>query len=138
MTYFKAFLAGFFSTLILHQGLLALFHAAGATTWTAYSMSPTRPFGIPEVFSAAFWGGVWGILLWLAIRPFDRSAAYWLLAIILGALAPTLVAVLVVFPLKGQPIGGGWRSEVVISGLLLNSIWGLGVALAMRLWRPSV
>ena len=76
MTYFKAFLAGFFSTLLLHQGLLALFHAAGATARTAYSMSPTQPFGIPEVLSAAFWGGAWGILLWLAIRPFEGSAVY--------------------------------------------------------------
>jgi hypothetical protein len=136
MTYFKAFLAGFISTLILHQGLLSFFHASGATARTAYSLSPTQPFGIPEVLSSAFWGGVWGIVLWLAIRPFERSAAYWLLAIVLGALAPTLVAVFVVFPLKGEPIAGGWRSEVVIGGFLLNSIWGLGVALAMRLWRP--
>ena len=101
-------------------------------------MSPTRPFGIPEVFSAAFWGGVWGIVLWIAIRPLERSTAYWLLAIVLGAIALTLVAVFVVFPLKGEPVAGGWRSAIVIGGLLLNSVWGFGVALAMRLWRPSV
>src|SRR5450631_1049994 len=137
MSYGNAFLAGFFSTLIFHQGLLALFHAAGATAWTAYSMTPTWPLGIPAVVSAAFWGGVWGILLWLAIRSRQRSTAYWLLAAILGAIAPTLVAFFVVFPIKGEPIAGGWRPEMVIGGLVLNASWGLGVALTMFLWRRT-
>ncbi len=133
MTYIKAFLAGFLSTLIFHQGLLALLHAAGKTDRAAYALTPTRPLQVPAVISLAFWGGVWGILLWLAIRGFG-GAAHWALAAVIGAIAPSLVAFFVVFPLKGQPVAGGWRSEMLIGALILNGAWGLGVALLMRLF----
>jgi hypothetical protein len=49
MTYFKAFLAGFLSTLVFHQGLLAILHAASATPGrslrdaAAASTSPAGP-----------------------------------------------------------------------------------------------
>ncbi len=133
----KAFLAGFLSTLIFHQGVLAILHAAGATPRAPYSMDPTRPLQVPAVISLAFWGGIWGILLWLAIRGYQGSSTYWILALVIGAIAPSLVALLVVFPLRGQPVGGGWRPEIIIGALLLNGAWGLGVALFLRLFRAS-
>ena len=68
MNYLKAFLAGFASTFIFHQGLIAILHAAGTIPRVPYSFAPTAPFGIPQVVSLAFWGGVWGIPLWMAIR----------------------------------------------------------------------
>ena len=136
MNVLKAFVAGFLSTLIFHQGVLAILHAAGKTQRAAFAMDPTRPFQIPAVISLAFWGGIWGILLWLAIGGL-RGAAYWFVALVLGAIAPSLVALLVVFPLKGQPVGGGWKPEVLIGALLLNGAWGIGVALFLRLFRVS-
>ena len=117
-----------------HQWMLALLHAVGATPRTPYSMEPTRPFQIPAVLSLAFWGGVWGILLWLAIRGLEGSSLYWALAVVLGAIAPSLVALFVVFPLKGQPVAGGWRPGILIGALLLNGAWGIGVALFLRLF----
>ena len=137
MSALKAFLAGFLSTLIFHQGMLAILHASGATARAPYSIDPTKPFHIPAVISLAFWGGVWGILLWLAIRGSAGSAAYWILAWVIGAIAPTLVALLVVFPLKGQPIGGGWDPKILVGALLLNGVWGIGVALFLRTFRVS-
>src|SRR5262249_20154463 len=104
----KAFLAGFLSTLVFHQGVFALLHAAGKTSRAAYSMEPTAPFHAPAVLSLAFWGGIWGILLWLVLQS-AHGSAYWILAVVIGAIAPSLVALLVVFPLKGQPVGGGWK-----------------------------
>src|SRR6266545_2307741 len=89
MTWFKAFLAGFFSTLVFHQGLLAILHAAGASPRAPYSMDATAPFNVPAVLSLAFWGGVWGIILWLIIQPHQGSGLYWLLALIVAA--PTRV-----------------------------------------------
>jgi hypothetical protein len=136
MVWLKAFLAGFFSTLIFHQGLLAILHAAGATPRAAYSLDPVRPLGVPAVLSLAFWGGVWGILLWLVIAG-AQGPRYWLLALLLGAVAPSAVALLVVLPLKGQPAGGGWKPAVIIGALLLNGAWGLGVAALMRLFHRS-
>jgi hypothetical protein len=133
MTYMKAFVAGFVATLVFHQGLLALLHASGASPKGAFSMAPTWPFHVPQVLSLAFWGGVWGILLWLAIARLD-GAAYWLAALALGAIAPSVVALFVVFPLHGQPVAGGWDRKLIVGALLLNGVWGIGVALLMRLF----
>jgi hypothetical protein len=130
----KAFAAGFLSTLVFHQGVLLILHAVGATDRKPYSMAPTAPFHVPQVFSLAFWGGVWGILLWLAISRFAGSPLYWIYAAVIGAIAPTLVAFFVVFPLKGQPVAGGWKPAILVGALILNGAWGTGVALFMRLF----
>ena len=132
MTSPKAFLAGFLSTLVFHQGVLAILHRAGATTRKPWVLTSTPPFGVPSVVSLAFWGGLWGILLWRMIRG-ASGARHWLLAVILGALLPTAVALFVVLPLKGQPVGGGWKPDLLVGALLLNGAWGAGVALLMRL-----
>jgi len=58
-----------------------------------------------------------------------------ILGIVLGAVGPSLVALLVVFPLKGQPVAGGGKPAIIAGALLLNGMWGLGVALLMRLFR---
>jgi len=130
----KAFLAGFFSTLVFHQGVLLVLHAAGVTDRKPYSMAPTAPLNVPQVISLAFWGGVWGILLWLAIRGFAGSGLYWIWAAVLGAIAPSIVALFVVFPLKGQPVAGGWQPAILIGAAILNGAWGIGVALFLRLF----
>ena len=135
MDYFKAFLAGFFSTLVFHQGTLAILHAAGATPRAPFSMEHTAPLGVPAVFSLAFWGGLWGIALWLVISRFQDSAGYWLWALLLGATAPSFVALFVVLPLKGQPAAGGGKPTLIAWALLLNGMWGIGVAVLMRLFR---
>jgi hypothetical protein len=126
MIHLKSFAAGFFSTLIFHQGLLVLLAAAGVIGARAYNMSPTEPFGVPAVISLAFWGGVWGIVLWLLVRA-SRGAKRWILAAVVGAVGPTAVALLVVFPLKGIDVGLG----MVPAGLALNGVWGLGTLLLL-------
>jgi hypothetical protein len=60
------------------------------------------------------------------------GSRHWLRAILLGAILPTLVALFVVFPLKGLPVGGGWKPDLLVGALLLNGAWGVGVALFMR------
>jgi hypothetical protein len=134
LIYAKAFLAGFLSTLVFHQGALAILHAAGATAKKPFSMAPTAPLHVPAVFSLAFWGGIWGILLWLAIRGAGSPALYWVWALVLGAIAPSIVALFIVFPLKGQPVAGGGQPAIIMGALLLNGAWGIGVAFFMRLF----
>jgi hypothetical protein len=138
MRWLGAFLAGFLSTLIFHQGVLALLHRAGATPRAPYVMTPTPPLGVPQVLSLAFWGGVWGIALWLAIRPLGGSWLYWVTALVLGALGPSIVALFVVLPLKGQPVAGGWNPSLLVGALLLNGAWGLGTALLLRAFSSFV
>lgn len=136
MTHAKSFLAGFLSTLVFHQGVLAILHGAGATSRKPWVLAPTPPLGVPSVISLAFWGGLWGIALWLMVRG-ASGPRLWLLAVVLGAVLPTLVALLVVLPLKGQPLGGGWKPDVLVGALLLNGAWGAGVVLFMRLLGPA-
>jgi hypothetical protein len=124
-----AFLAGVIATLVFHQGLLQLLHIAGKVPMAAWNMEPSEPLGVPKVLSLAFWGGLWGIALWALI--YKRSgAAHWSLALVLGALLPSLVAWFVVFPIKGIAL----NSTLIGGALLLNGAWGLGVALCMRLF----
>jgi hypothetical protein len=135
MNYLKAFIAGFVSTLAFHQGLLWLLYTGGFSPRAPWNMTPVPPLGVPAVISLAFWGGVWGIVLWALIGA-SRGGAYWTMALVIGALAPSLVTWFVVMPMKGMGLAGGWDPKVILSGLLVNSAWALGVALLMRLLNP--
>ncbi len=129
-----AFVAGFLSVLVFHQGMLALLHSLAITPRSPYPTNPTQPFGLPQILSSAFWGGVWGIVFaTLAVR-FRRDTRYWVAALLFGAIAPTLVAWFVVAPLKNQPIAGGFQPAAMVTGLLVNGAWGVGTALLLRLF----
>jgi len=43
-----AFVGGFLSTLIFHQGLVGLFHFLGVVSFTPFNMAPTKPLGVPR------------------------------------------------------------------------------------------
>ncbi len=131
MATIKAFIAGFLSTLVFHQGLLALLYAAGLSPRAPYPMTSTEPLGIPAVISLAFWGGVWGAAIWPLLRT-ARGGTYWIRALIIGAIAPSAVALFIVFPLKGLGMAGGWDPKIIVGALLLNGAWGVGVAVFMR------
>ena len=135
--YVQSFVAGFVSTLVFHQGLLYLLHASGRVPFAPYNLTPVPPLGVPAVFSLAFWGGVWGIALWWLIAN-ARGAQYWLRALAIGAIAPSAVALFLVFPLKGREFAAGWDPKIIVGALLLNGAWGIGVALFMKLMRRGV
>lgn len=137
MVWFRAFIAGFGSTLIFHQGVLGLFYLAGLFPRAPFAMDGVPPLGVPSVLSLAFFGGLWGIVLWALIRGL-RGPRHWLMALVAGAVLPTVVALFVVFPLKGMAMAGGWDLKLWVGALILNGAWGLGVALLMRvLGAPS-
>ena len=114
--------------MVFHQGLLALLHVVNISPRLAYSMTPTEPFGIPSVISAAFFGGLWGILIWKFIPGISRKSQI-IKSIVLGAMGPTLVAFAVVFPLKGME----FKIEYVPFGILLNGFWGFGLWVFMQI-----
>jgi hypothetical protein len=126
------FIAGFLSTLIFHQLVLGFLWSVGVAASAPFSMVATRPLGVPAVISLAFWGGLWGILFALSERRFARQGGYWLAAFLFGAVLPSLVALLIVLPLKGQPIGGGWRPDLWLTAFLINGAWGMGTGLILR------
>lgn len=127
------FVAGFLAVLLFHQGLLLLLNVAGLTEGAAYPLTPTEPLGIPQVISWAFWGGLWGILLAYALPAPQSRARYWLTALGFGALALSLVAWFVVAPIKDVRL----NRDIIVGALLLNSAWGLGAALLMRIGKPN-
>lgn len=124
------FVAGVIGVLVFHQGMVALLHAAGALPGTAYQMRPIPPLGVPQFVSAAFWGGLWGVVTAaiVAARPGWSPV---LVGLAVGAVACVLVGFTVVAGLRGQPLMGAmdpsrwWRSVVI------NGSFGLGVGLVL-------
>lgn len=126
------FIAGFFATLIFHQLALAALWRAGIAPFAPFSMAATHPFGVPAVISLAFWGGVWGIVYGLIDNRFPSGGGYWVTAFLFGAIFPSLVALLVVIPLKGGPVGGGWHAALLVTAFLINGAWGIGTGLFLK------
>ncbi len=135
-----AFVAGFLSVLLFHQLALLLLHSIGfaPAKAIAYAMTATSPFGIPRVWSLAFWGGVWGVVLVLFVSFFRQGIRIWGTALLLGAIAPSLVNWFIAMPLRGEPVGGGWQPNGIATSLILNGVWGVGTILLYRLISLSV
>lgn len=122
--------------LIFNQGAVMLFHALELTSLQPYSLQPTSPWGVPAVWSLAFWGGVWGVLLAATLARLE-GARLLAAALVFGAVLPTLVAWFVVAPLKGLPMAGGFAAAAMALALVANGLWGLGTAIGLALFgRP--
>lgn len=132
---FFGFAAGFIATITFHQFVLTVLWAAGVTPMHPFAMAPSPPFGIPAVISLAFWGGIWGIVLAMVDASFPHGWGYWATAFLFGAILPSLGALLVVLPLKGRPMGGGWHLPLLVTAFLINGFWGLGTGIFLRAFR---
>lgn len=127
------FIAGFLSTLVFHQFSLAFLYYVGIAPFGPFSMSATSPFGVPAVISLSFWGGMWGIIYAMLDRRFPGDLGYWIIAFLFGAILPSLVALFIVFPLKGLPLAGGWKASVLVTVLLINGVWGVGTGILLKI-----
>lgn len=130
MKWLKWFIAGALAVPLGHQIALWILNAVHFIDRAPFGMEATKPFGVPSLISLSFWGGVWGIILGLILIR-ARGTKYWVLATVIGAIAPTLVAGLVVAPLKGVQVGGNPR--LLVTGLIVNAVWGLMTAVFYRL-----
>ena len=120
------FISGFLATLIFHQVVVALLWKIGMAPGPPFQTALRPPFGVPAVFSLAFWGGTWGVLFARIDRYFPNKANYWLTALVGGAILPSLVALLVVVPLKGGVVGAGWNTHIWLFAFTVNGAWGVG------------
>jgi len=127
------FAAGFLATLIFHQSAWYGLVQAGAIPpdRPAWPLDPIPPLGVPSLISKGFWGGLWGAGLALLLTRTD-GAAYWVAWIVVGALAPSLVAIYLVPLIKGLPAGELWPRIAV--GATVNGAWGLGTGLFLLLF----
>lgn len=126
------FVAGALSVLIFHQGAVALLNGLELTERVPYVLEPTQPFGVPQLWSITFWGGVWGAAFAAAFRRFDGGQLV-AASLVAGALLPTLVAWFFVAPLKGQPMAAGFEPMAMVFGVIVNGAWGLGTGLGLAL-----
>lgn len=128
------FIAGYAATILFHQHILALLWGTGFASSKPFSMEATHPLGLPAVISLSFWGGIWGIIYVMIDGMFPSNAAgYWITAFLFGAILPSLVALLVVFPLKGRPLGGGWDAKLLATVFVINGAWGIGTGLIFKI-----
>lgn len=132
-----AFAAGFIAVLALHQPVLGLLASAGITQATPYATKAVGPLAVPQFISAAFWGGVWGILLHALSRRWPVTPGFVVKCLLFGMVFPTLVAWFVVAPIKGLPMAGGFKPNNMLTGLCVNAAWGLGAGLLLALYRRS-
>jgi hypothetical protein len=134
------FLAGAVAVLVFHQGAAWLLHLLTAKAGVGvgvfgrvgfpWSMAPARPFGVPQVVSWAFWGGVWGVLLAALLRGLRLPDL--LFGFVFGAFVLTLVGFTLVATLKGLPQFAGGNRQLWWRVGLLNGAWGWGTALLLR------
>ena len=127
------FVAGALSVLVFHQGLVFVLNQVGLSSYLSYVWTPTQPFGVPQVLSLAFWGGLWGIA-WAALAAKLKGSSRLGFAFLFGAILPSLVAVAVVAPLKGID-STLMNARILAFALLVNGVWGLGTELFLRLGR---
>ena len=120
MRWIIAFIAGFLAVFCFHQVAVGLLNSAGIIPFAPFSLSKTAPFGVPAVVSSAFWGGLWAVVMMVVLKQ-AKGPSLWLKAALFGGIAPTLVALLVVFPLKGHGFD-----------LAQFALWGIGTVVFLR------
>lgn len=137
------FCCGFIAVLLFHQGTVYVLHhqfplikmLTGAAdsfrpATSGFNFRPVPPFGVPQVISLAFWGGVWGILIAGLIRWVHAPDL--LTGFLVGAVVCTLVGFTLVATLRGNPLWGGGNSIVWWRAVILNGAFGWGAAFLMR------
>jgi hypothetical protein len=131
-SYVRAFVAGFLSTLIFHQAVVWGFHMAGLVPFAPFNLEPRPPFGVPAVLSLAFWGGLWGLPIWYLMRH-ATGQAYWLRAVLFGAIFPTAAALLFFYSIKNNwDFALAAQPKSWVFGFIVNGAWGFGLAVLMR------
>lgn len=132
-----AFAAGFIAVLALHQPVLGLLASAGVTQGVPYATKAVGPLGVPQFVSAAFWGGLWGMVLHAVSRRWPVDFGFVLKCLVFGLVFPTAVAWFVVASIKGLPLAGGFKFNNMLTGLCVNAAWGLGAGVLLALYRRT-
>lgn len=131
---FSAWVAGFLSVLVFHQGTQALALLLGLTARVPYATHSVAPLGMPQLFVLSFWGGVLAMLLWPLLAPPRRRPAR---ALLLGAAIPTLLAWLFAPDALSLGLSASAGLRTWLAVVLCNAAWGLGTLVFMRLLRQD-
>lgn len=128
------FIAGFISVLVFQMGAIAIMHALGLVTFQPFAYGASKPLGVPQIWSFAFWGGIWGIVFGAIEKRFPEGPMYYVASFLFGAIGPVLVLWFIVFPLKGQPVAAGWDISRMIMQIIFHGCFGLGLGFLLKWW----
>ena len=134
-TVLVGFIAGALSVLIFHQLGFGISNELGYTRANLYNMRPVPPFSVPTIVSSAFWGGLWGIVAAFVVPRLPGALNGVLGWILFAAVIVSVVNWFVVLPIKGLPVGGGFRLPGVVVVPIVYGFWGFGMWLIARLTR---
>lgn len=121
------FVAGFVGILVFHQLGFYVSNELGFTRAGIYNMKPVPPFGVPTILSSAFWGGLWGVVAAFVVPRVPTPANGVLGWILFAGVVVTLANWFIVLPIKGLPVGGGFRMPGVIAAPVVYAFWGFGM-----------
>ena len=126
-TAIAGFIAGAVSVLLFHQFGFFIANELGLLKAQLYNMRPVPPLGVPTIISSAFWGGLWGIAGAYVVPRLPAALDGPLGWILFAGIIVTLVNWFIVLPIKGSPIGGGFRMPNVVVVPLVYAFWGFGM-----------
>ena len=132
------FVAGALSVLIFHQLGFWIANELGLLKVPLYNMRGVPPLGVPTILSQAFWGGLWGIGAIFFVRrlpPPLNGALGW---IAFAAVIVTFANWFIVLPIKGAPVGGGFRMNGVVVAPIVYALWGFGMWLIASVLRRAL
>lgn len=121
------FIAGAIATVTIHEIISAIF--TNPSLWTgwdrvSWDLTP-NDYGVPKIFSAAFWGGLWGMLFPVVFGTLPTGPLT-LKGILFGLIGPALIGVFLAVPLITQrfPVFMDGRAELVIPVLFILAGFG--------------
>jgi hypothetical protein len=117
------FIAGCVAVLTFHQATIWILGSLGIIPGRPFPMAPRPPFGLPTIVHLAFWGGVWGVVIAVAIARIKERSSRLIAATLIDAIGCSLVGWFVVAPLRGVP---GPQLATMWRGLLINGVFGFG------------
>lgn len=137
-TLLVGFIAGALSVLVFHQLGFWIANELGYARVPLYSLRPVPPWGVPTILSLALWGGLWGIAAAFLVPRLPGLLNGVLGWVLFAAIIVTLVNWFIVLPIKGAPVGGGFRMPGLVVVPLVYALWGFGMWLIARLLRTAL
>lgn len=137
-TVLVGFIAGVLSMLIFHQAGFWIATELGYARAMIYNLRPVPPWGVPTILSMAFWAGLWGIAAGFLVPRLPSPLNGILGWVLFAAIVVTLANRFIVLPIKGLPVGGGFRMPGVVVVPLVYALWGFGMWLIARLTRTAL
>jgi hypothetical protein len=106
-------IAGLLSVFLFHQTTSLLVVTLTGSPAVGYSLAPVNPLQLPAVLNLVIWAGLWGAVIWPAIKSMPTRWPVVVAAFVIGAIGTTVV---------------GWTITALAQKIVMTFSWG-------RIWR---